>query len=177
LPALIVSCISTPLACGELTGQATTDDHVVIALQPLSGSNWYGVAILAGSKSVPVVGSNQTQVTVYLFQAGTPAAATPAARVPPIRAPSRPLPYSAPHPPIAVLHLPPLSYHSPARTAITPVTSVIHGHHRHCAATGQDATSLRVSPVHGLHRYSPPKSPGALTRRVITLSYSFTHLE
>jgi hypothetical protein len=71
------------LACGELAGQPKTDDQVVVALQPLNGSDWTGVAILAGSKSVPVVGSNQTQVTIYQFQTSVAATGVPAAAATP----------------------------------------------------------------------------------------------
>jgi hypothetical protein len=45
------------------------------------------------------------------------------------------------------------------------------------AVTGPHRHGLPVSPVHGLHRRSPPVSPGAPIRHAITLSNSFTHLE
>jgi hypothetical protein len=65
------------LACGDLAGLPTKDDQAVVVLRPLGGSNWYGIATLAGSKRVPIVGANQTQVTVYLFQAAAPGTPTP----------------------------------------------------------------------------------------------------
>jgi hypothetical protein len=65
----------------------------------------------------------------------------------------------------------------PARAGPLPGTGGIPGRGRHRAAAGQDGLYLRVSPVPGLHHRSPPTAPGVPTRRITTLSNSFTRLE
>ena len=62
----------------------------------------------------------------------------------------------------------------PARTRPLPVITGIPAHDRHRAATARRDTCSRDSPAHGLHYRSPPRSSGALTRRIITLCYFCT---
>jgi len=77
------------VACGQIGG-AVDDGELAVGLRPLTGERWYGVAVLDAEGGVPVVGEDQTEVTVYLFQEqGQPgplgAAATPEAAATPAR--------------------------------------------------------------------------------------------
>ena len=75
----------TYVACGQIGG-VLDDGQLAIGLRPLNKSGYYGVAVFEQEQGVPVVGEEQTEVTVYLFQdqgsagplgAGASPAATP----------------------------------------------------------------------------------------------------
>ena len=69
---------TTYVACGEIGGPVV-NDKLVVALRPLSGSDYYGVAILNRTNT----GSNGTTGDIYLFSGaagmGGGAMSTPAA--------------------------------------------------------------------------------------------------
>jgi hypothetical protein len=65
---------TTYIACGEIGGPVV-DDQLVLALRPLNGSGYYGVAIL----NQPKIGGNGTTGNIYLFSQETGMVATPAA--------------------------------------------------------------------------------------------------
>lgn len=60
------------VACGQIGG-VLDDGQLAIGLRPLNQAGYYGVAVFEQEQGVPVVGEEQTEVTVYLFQDQGPA--------------------------------------------------------------------------------------------------------